>query len=188
MKRIAPVFIALAAIFTSPHSSIAQKTGSAVLTQTGTEEQSAKNGPYTYDKVELIPDGTKDKMYANVKAWIPLNLKVSNDNIALDATNGTIAVNVPLSLADIDATLSRQQVSFKMVLSFKDGKMRVQANDFQYYGSDARGTIYAKHFEDLRPFVKNITRRIYEDFDKKFANLNQQIVLAAKGQHTNDEW
>jgi len=184
------LLLSLFLVFTTVFSVDAQsevKMGSHVLHQEGTNENSYKNGPYDYEKVEDINGVSKTDMFNRIKSWVASSVKVSNDNVTYDQSNDMIALNTGVPIKDFGFDITRQVVSFKLVFNFKDGKMRVKASDITYYGLDGTGAVFQKQFNDLRPIRKKLQHQIYEQFDANFQALVASALSGAKGVN-NDKW
>lgn len=148
---------------------------SAVLTHSNNNEE---HSPFSYEQKVDAPGTEKAVLYDRVKKWIIGNLKASQESLFFDdAEKGSITANTAIPLKD-NLRLSSQRVEFKLSISFKNDKMRIQATDF-VYRSIYPGTIYQKPFEDLHPFAKGLKRSIYEEFDGKFNALIKALTATA---------
>jgi Domain of unknown function (DUF4468) with TBP-like fold len=153
------------------------KVGSKVLTQTGNSQYCYSNdGTYNYEGVMEVPNTTKKEIYSRVKQWIPQNLKTSGTDIFFDDEhNDRITFLTALLLKDV---ITNQSVEFKVSISFKDNKFKLEAHSFIFRGIET-GTIWRKEFHNLRPLSKRKMQLIYDDFDFKFVAMIKSICAAA---------
>lgn len=167
-------------LFVTNHS-FAQNSsdGSAIL-------QKNESGEYIYEKIVTIEKVSKDELYDRAKKWIIATLKTTQEALFFDDNHKeSIVANTSVRLKDA-YSLTSQRVEFKLSVSFKDNKARMQATDFVYRGLYP-GNLYQKSLHDLKPFSKRVKSSIYEDFDQQYINLVKDLTTALEG-GKGDNW
>lgn len=161
--------------------------GSKVLNQEGTDKNCFKNGVYTYEKVQSINNLKKEEIYDKLKSWIVSHYKMSNDNIIYDDANKeSITYNLVFSTNVQRKVLTVQDINFKVLISIKDSKIKIEAKDFEFYGIDNVKKIYSGAFNDLRPMFRGIQKDIYEEFDQQFMKMINGLTTEAFEAKKND--
>ncbi len=187
LKYLLSIFLIAAAVtsFSQEAKKPEVEVGSQVLTQTGNDKYCYNNGVYSYEKIMDIPTTDKKELYSRVKKWVIGTLKTSKEHIFFDdENNNSITVTTGLHLKDNGFT--NQSVEFKMIISFKDNKVRIEASEFRYYGFDGFAP-QQKPLNDLRPFGKKFMQKIYDDFDENFVAMRKSMLATAKTA-SSGEW
>jgi hypothetical protein len=193
MKRILQLLLVV--IVSLPLRSYAQNTaesnkpieiGSHILQQEGNDTHSFKNGPYSYQNVLDFPGLSKEILFEKTKGWAVKTLKTAPETIFFDENKNSISVNAGFLFPDMSNT-GKQIVEFKMILSFKENKIRIQLSDFEYHGYQQQTyNPIQMQFHKLKPLGKKHMQRLYDQFDEQLTSMQQSLIKAIKT--TNDNW
>jgi|GEM_PF-3538149 hypothetical protein len=163
-----------------------QQFKSAVLTTDA-------NGNLAYEKV-VPASNNKAELYRKMRYWITANTSSSDLNTLFDDNNHEMIIVSPtLQLNDFkNNSVNTQKVSFKLILSFKDNKMRIQASNFNYFALVGNTLApVSKPLQDI-DFVlgyQNPVKRIGELFDQSFASFVATVEkVAAEPAPDLDNW
>lgn len=150
-----------------------------------------EDGYLTYEKIVQAEGLSKDVLYARMKAWVRDNIKTADNNIEFDDVGKELIVTTPtLSLKDLKMKhVTNQKVNFKLKLQFKDGRMRVTASSFQYFGIDINQNIHTEPLEDLsfKRIMPNPLKQIVPIFDETFSAFISSIEKAALQADSKDK-
>ena len=161
--------------------------GSKVLHQDGTDKNCFNNSVYTYEKVQSIDNLKKEDIYDKLKSWVISHYKMSNDNIIYDESNKeSITYNLTFSTTIKKKVYPIQDINFKVLISIKEGKIKIQAKDFEFYGVDYSNKITAGPFNDLRPIYRAFQKEVYEEFDQRFSKMINGLTIEAFEAKKND--
>ncbi len=129
-------------------------------------------GHLAYEKVVAVSNAKKEDLYAKVKAWVVENVKTVDNNILFDDKNFETIITTPtIALENLkNSHVVNQKVNFKLKIQFKDGKMKVTATSFIYYGEDVQYRVFNMPLEDLKitRIIPNPVKKIEDLFDESF--------------------
>ncbi len=141
------------------------------------------SGAFYYEKVIDVAGASKTELYDRVKAWVIKNIKTSDNNVIFDDANKDhISATVFLQLVQEHKHVYFARLDYKYTFSFKEGKCKVEANQFQFC---SRGGNVTEPFNDVKSVPNKKMKVEYEDFDKKFADLQASLQKSVEGK---DNW
>ena len=167
--KTALLYLSLVFVFLAPTFYLsAQETPEPPVTLTRTS-----NG-FTYEKIIDLPSVTKDQAYARVKKWIVANLKTTDNNISFDdVEKNNIGTSTTMAL---DIKYLTESVSFKISISFKENKMRVNASQFMLHHPGLSPTPFNSKLDFI---PKKKVSELYTKFDENFTAMISAITEAA---------
>ena len=147
---------------------------------------------FDYDSI------SKEKLYTNVLKYITYNYKSAKDVVS-KVDNEVITINA-FQPAQIKAKLTKYDISYTIVVNFKDNKIKIDAPDFKCtnntrdklymltmsgsnggFGSVVTIGLYKKNGE---PSQKNTI----DELELFFNDLCEKIRIAASGENSNEDW
>ena len=110
-------------------------------------------------------------------------MKTVDNNIQFDdAGNETIFTSPTLVIPDLKHTHAiNQKITFKLKLLFKDGKYKITASSFAYFGKDVNGNWYLNEpLETLKikGILPNPVKKIEPMFDEAFQGFIDALTKA----------
>lgn len=150
---------------------------------TSTVLKPGEDGRLAFEKVVEVNGAGKDQLYTRMKAWVKENVKTEDNNIEFDDAGKELIVTTPtLALKDLKMKhVTNQHVNFKLKLQFKEGRMRILASSFQYFGIDINRNIHTEPLEDVsfKRIMPNPLKQIGPIFDETFSAFVAAIEKAA---------
>ena len=146
--------------------------------------QKNTTGNYVYEKIVPIEGKNKDELYNSVKRWIQANVKTVDNNISFDDKNMESIVTTPtLALANSKKNwIIDQSINFKLVIDFKDNKIRISASSFIYYGLNDNAypkkifTGPIESFETGKSYIEVITPNVDSALKAFFDGLEKSAT------------
>ena len=133
----------------------------------------SEDGIWQYEKVIVSDNQSKEVLYKTIKDWVLQNVRTVDNNIIFDDINFEAIVTTPtIQLADIKRLCVNQTVNFKLVIKFKDNRIRVSATGFNYHGVDG-GRAYMVPIQELhiKNMFPNPEKKVFENFDLAFSSF-----------------
>ena len=152
-----------------------------------------EDGHLAFEKI-VVADGIgKDQLYTRMKSWVKEHVKTEDNNIEFDDAGKELIVTTPtLALKDLKMKhVTNQHVNFKLKLQFKEGRMRILASSFQYFGIDINRNIHTEPLEDVsfKRIMPNPLKQIGPIFDETFSAFVAAVEKAALQPEAKDsEW
>ncbi len=117
----------------------------ALLTDLQAQAQIPKdsvNNVYSYQGVVKVDSATKQQLYFKAKAWILKTLKSTDNIVELDdkefnsiTASGTIIMNKIGGNGPFSSSLDDAKLNFKVIVQFKEGKLKYAFENFTYSAS-----------------------------------------------------
>ena len=139
-----------------------------------------ENKNYYFDSVYVIKDQQKNEIYSRLKEFIIRNSKGQNvSNFFDDENKNTISANPNFVINSVYGA-----IDFKLNISIKDGKYRIQATSFILnYNSGA--SLPFGHYDGIY-CPKKTQKKVLEEFEGLFQSYLNQMEKAAKEVKKND--
>lgn len=147
-----------------------------------------EDGKYYYDTVLNVGTISKQALYKKMKDWTMTNIKTIDNNISFDDnTFETIITTPTINMENLPHNWRvSQSINFKLKISFKENRMRIQANSFSYFGKAPNDTGLRGGAIETTEYNKAFIKSINEKFDSTFLMFISQLSKVAQ---TNEkEW
>lgn len=143
-----------------------------------------ESGKWTYEKVVEVPNTSKDVLYERMKKWVLTNVKsVDKNTLTDDPNHETLITNVTISLDKI--FFWNAEINFKLILEFKENKLRITASSFTYYGESFTAGVQnvnapLEEYASDKVTVKKIDKHIDERFPAFMTSVENGSHATAK--------
>jgi len=142
------------------------------------------SGKLVYEQVVEAPGVSKKDLYKKVRAWVMENIKSWDNHVQLDdPENETLITTPTMSLPDLKNNhATNQKINFKLKIAFKDGKYKITASSFTYFGESIQHQLFADvPLEDLKfkRILPDPVKKIQDQFDEAFTSFTESIKKAA---------
>lgn len=166
-----------------------------VLTFNGFKDKNDLSRNYVVFKIE---DVSKEDMYNRVLKYVTQTYRSSKDVVSKHE-NEVITINA-YEPKQIHVKALKYDIHYTIVLSFKDGKIKIDSPDFECttfsLGSSYRLTMTGSNGGlgkevTVGLFKKNgepSQKRSIEELESFFNNFSNAIVIAVKGKANTEEW
>lgn len=143
--------------------------------------QTNESGKFVYEKVIDVPGTSKQELYNKMKAWVLANIKTVDNNIVFDDNNfGSIVTTPTLGLKNVNGVyaLRDQLLNFKLIISFKENKFRIEATSFHYKGY-VTSDFHNESLDDLE-IPKMFERKVTLSIDGGISEFMNELESVSK--------